>query len=304
MAKDYNNASICYTFTHEVLPTLALQNPNKFFRDVSCKKGCQYLQHLWKCVARKCSVFEEPPRITLEHGKLSNNMEICLISLPAPKNLLEAYYVAVVFRTRKRLFSKRVSEAHYFTLELGYDPHNRKEEQHVCEWLSVAPHPKRVNYGTIPSASQRLFTGVIEAALAKEILPCNHDQMVGSRRFVVEPKCGTVKFDRDHRATIIVHKEMPLSHSMGHIFLRNLYQSELAIFPEDSEELKQLVQKLEGWAGVTNGVWSGEQEEILVCQFDVWSNESAGFKSRTTGESVSPTLREAFEIMVPLDAKK
>ena len=294
------NTSVQYNFAHLALPLLSLGNPKRFYKDVFGRNGGRYLSEIWDGVARKRGVTGSRTHFLPEVSRLHNGMELCLISLPGPQQIEEAYYVAVTVCLEKHLFRNTAIKPHYFTLELGYDAEQKKNICHVCEWISPIPKPERINYGTIPTPSKSVFVGVIDAILSGDLQPSS-PQVHTRERFVRQPLCGTVTFDENQRATIIGKEGGSPTHAMGHIFLRMLYPTQQEVIPEYEDETAKLIQIIEEWAGVENDQWTSEQEEEFVQQFEQYASEKYPSLTFTMGSKpLSSALREVFEILCPL----
>lgn len=296
----HNKKSIRYNFAHIGLPTLALWNHKKFYKDVFNKNGNLYLNQIWLGLAGRMGIKDSYSFAPVEITNYSDGVEICLITLPDPKDIAEAYYVVVVAIVEKKLFRKQVTASRFFTLELGYDVVALTEAYHVCEWLSPVPVPERANYGTIPLVSKSLFLGVIEAIINGEI-NARSEQEITLGKFIKQPSCGTVVFDKDSRASWRISDEADMMHGMGHILLRDLYRTSFEALPEHKEKFKQMIIDVERWANVHNGYWSDEQEEQFALQYEAYLSEKFPNLLLNIDEVVlSPILEEVFEFMSPI----
>ncbi len=305
MLNEGDGRSIQYNFAHKALPMLALWNPNKFYKDVFNKNGNRYLNEIWEGLSGRMEVTEFYSFPPVEVGKLSSGIDSCLITLPTPEDLLEAYYIAVTVSVEKKLFRKQVSALRYFTLGLSYDPESQNERYHVCEWQSPTPRPNRTNYGTIPLISKSLFIGIIEAILSGEITAYIEPEESQRNKFVRPERSGTLLFKNDHPTTPEISEvsdTADLTNSMGRFFLHDFYQTQSEVLPEFQEEYNERIAKIERWAGVQNGCWSEAQMERFVRQYERYVGEKfPSLQSDDIGEPLSPVLREVFEAMIPLD---
>jgi len=157
--------SFFYNYAHVALPILSLGNPKKFYRDVSSRRGLQYLTSIWQGLANKMHVHQPHTGLDVSMTTLSPGIEIVIIRMPKPVASPEALYVGVAFHVKKQLIKTEVISARYFTLELGRNIVTREEEYHFCEWLGVIER-KHQNYGQLPHSDVQSFVQAIKSRLA------------------------------------------------------------------------------------------------------------------------------------------
>lgn len=156
--------SFFYNYAHMVLLILALGNPNKFYRDVSSRRGMQYLIRIWQGLANKMHVHQPHDGLDVSKKTLRPDTEIIIIRMPKPVASPEALYIGIAFRIKKQFVKTEVISSRYFTLELGQNTIAQNDEYYFCEWVG-AIEQKHLNYGRLPNSNVQTFVQAIETRL-------------------------------------------------------------------------------------------------------------------------------------------
>lgn len=164
----FSGGSMRYKFAHMVLPSLALMNRKKFYRDISGRNNTQYLSNLWQGLASRMNQVPQSHLFEVSRTRILN-YEAFIIKLPTPINIPEAFFAAVIFQVNKQFFSKTVNTVRYFTLELGVDPKNGMENTYfVCEWAgNMATKPKHFIHMMIKVPLEELFSTALKMVMEK-----------------------------------------------------------------------------------------------------------------------------------------
>lgn len=129
--------------------------------------GGRVLEDLWERVGAEASGDAPIPSrgLKLDVSKLADGVDCCVIALPEPKRVPEAYLVAAVHRpsTARNRFRKN-ELARYFTLELGRDLEGGTRSV-LCEWKRDQTH---VNMGTGPDPTTEAFRERINQLIGDE----------------------------------------------------------------------------------------------------------------------------------------
>lgn len=156
--------SFFYNYAHVALPILALGNPRKFYRDVSTRKGMQYLISIWQGLANKMRVHQLYEGLEVSLKTINPEVELIIIRMPKPIASPEAFYIGVAFKIQKQLLKSVAISSRYFTLELGRNLITQNEEYHFCEWVGAIEH-KHLNHGQLPNSDLQTFVQAIETKL-------------------------------------------------------------------------------------------------------------------------------------------
>ena len=139
-----------YYFAHVVLPDWCWRRPDEFFRLLNTPQRLYGFQLLW----RQAGQLIPPQRRTAPTGldctvRTTTEYTIFIVTLPPPTNIVEAYFVALVFgpfTSPPRLIER--TSVHCFTLELTLN-----QATFFCE-RSVQMHS---NFGPGPPAELEAF---------------------------------------------------------------------------------------------------------------------------------------------------
>lgn len=140
-----------YSFAHIGLPLIALGDPKSLLKNLTGPKANEYLGSLWEGLASRLGVDVPAVGPKRLHQVISPTCEAVFIQMPKPQASPEAFFVGIVFWTRKRLLRREISSVRYFTLELGPIP--TAPDYHLCEWTGRVPNLDHANFGTLPNAS-------------------------------------------------------------------------------------------------------------------------------------------------------
>ena len=88
-----------YFFAHVALPSLFFKSPTDFVHLMGTA-GIKFLENLWNRLTSE-EIDEGPISsrgLKLDISKLMSDVECCVISLPTPRSVAEAHFVAAVHR--------------------------------------------------------------------------------------------------------------------------------------------------------------------------------------------------------------
>jgi hypothetical protein len=161
-----------YDFGHVVLREMCSHNPMAFFQ-VMATPGIgkdDFLEKLWRITRDRCDakgpasfshkdVAVDPARI--------DDYPVILVTMPRPKVMTEAFYIAVVLLTPiEQIVAGNVPEKPlfgYYTLELGIAP-DESEYTMLCSWVEG----RHINFGEGPEAEPAAFLQAVAEKLQNE----------------------------------------------------------------------------------------------------------------------------------------
>ena len=147
-----------YMFAHKGIPSLFFYDPEKFLSILSVHADT-FLRDFWNKVGESLDKTElvASEGLACEVRKIVNGDVGALITLPPPKRITEAYFVAPVYRPQELSKNER---SRFFTLE--YNP-EYKNKTVLCEWEAEGPH---VNCGDGPEPSLEDFWKAVCTAVS------------------------------------------------------------------------------------------------------------------------------------------
>jgi hypothetical protein len=161
-----NTQSLHYNFAHIAMPTLALGNPKKLFKDLSKGDGLKYLVSIWEGLEARMHVRYPHEGLNLSKEALSDELEAFIIRMPKPKSVPEAFSLGIVFGVKKSFLKKEATSIRYFTLELGQSPIDSFVQYYFCEWAGRVVSPDHQNHGQLESSDRSLFIEAIRQAVS------------------------------------------------------------------------------------------------------------------------------------------
>jgi hypothetical protein len=144
-----------YLFAHRALPSIFHAEPEKFILALAKSRG-DVLNSLWGRVGQDV---QGPDLVTAEGlgyeiRNPGNETTIALITLPSPRCVTEAYFVALAYRPQKKgVFSSRKAVTRYITLEYGFETSGIPRTV-LCEWKGDGTH---LNMGNGPAPTLQAF---------------------------------------------------------------------------------------------------------------------------------------------------
>jgi hypothetical protein len=139
-------------FSHEVLPTLFHNNPERICKRFSGRSASEELQTIWR-IASKGDPLENSQKLPTFILKEIDQWSLILFTMPFTSYPPDALYICCAFYDG----DNNVHQSHrYFTLERGYhdDPANDTPVWFFCEWESKEKH---LNYGKLPDSDVNTF---------------------------------------------------------------------------------------------------------------------------------------------------
>ena len=130
-----------YTFTHQALPEIFFNDPQKFLNALRENKN-DFPRYIWGQM-EKLAKIEEGGKANEIYVEISSSREsfTYLISLPQPEFPTEAYYIAL---TSSNNNAQEEEEFHFYTLE--YDVNEKGESVSLfCEWVDQDMHQKLIS---------------------------------------------------------------------------------------------------------------------------------------------------------------
>ena len=110
-----------YVFVHTILKDLFFENGVQLIEVFGSPTGRQTLINLWEKVGSDIEGDELLPSENMDvKNYKKNDFEICLIQLPQPEKVTEAYYIALISGPQGK---------YYYTLEHTYGP-----DPVICFW--------------------------------------------------------------------------------------------------------------------------------------------------------------------------
>jgi hypothetical protein len=159
-----------YDFGHVVLREMCSHNPMAFFQVMATPGKDDFLANLWRITCERCDaqgpasfsykdVAVDPARI--------DDYPVILVTMPRPKVMTEAFYIAVVLLTPiEQIVAGNIPEKPsfgYYTLELGIAP-DESEYTMLCSWIDG----KHINLGEGPEAELSAFLQAVSEKLHNE----------------------------------------------------------------------------------------------------------------------------------------
>lgn len=158
-----------YIFVHRALPSVFYSDPKKFIALLT-QDGRGFLHFLWDRVwerelksNRMAGNRIAAYGLDCEIRKLQDGATLALITLPPPKGMTEAYFVAAVYRpSRRTLFPKQETLARFITLEYGRNLDGSPRTV-LCEWTDTHLHD---NMGDGPEPTLDAFFEAVCALIS------------------------------------------------------------------------------------------------------------------------------------------
>src|ERR1035437_2897119 len=118
-----------YDFGHVILREICSHNPMAFFQVLASPGKDDFLEKLWRITCERC---DEKGTASFSHTDVTvdsvriDDYPVILVTMPRPKVVTEAFYIAVVLLTpMDQIVAGNIPEKPsfgYYTLELGIAP--------------------------------------------------------------------------------------------------------------------------------------------------------------------------------------
>jgi hypothetical protein len=156
-----------YDFGHVVLREACSFNPMAFFQVLASPGREDFLENLWKIACKRCdgkgTAWFSPEEVAIESLMLGNYPTI-LVTMPLPRVMTEAFYVAIVLLTpMDQIVAGAIPEQPpfgYYTLELGIGPDDSRYTL-LCAWEDG----KHSSFGNGPDADPAAFLQAVAEKL-------------------------------------------------------------------------------------------------------------------------------------------
>ena len=111
-----------YLFAHRALPSLFFGDPARFMW-ACLDAGLPFLEEFWVHVAQSVEEDQrlEPDGLALTVRDPGEEVAVVLVTMPEPRAVPEAWFVAVAYRPARESNGKRGALARFITLEFGMD---------------------------------------------------------------------------------------------------------------------------------------------------------------------------------------
>jgi hypothetical protein len=156
-----------YDLGHVILREMCSHNPMAFFQVLASPGKDDFLEQLWRIACDRC---DEQGPVTFSHTDVAidptriDEYPVILVTMPRPKVMTEAFYIAVVLLTPMDQIMGGIiqgkPEIGYYTLELGIAP-DESEYTMLCSWVDG----KHVNFGEGPEADPAVFLQAVSEKL-------------------------------------------------------------------------------------------------------------------------------------------
>jgi hypothetical protein len=148
-----------YDFAHVVLREACSINPMAFFQVLASPGKEEFLENLWRASRERCNgtapAWFSSREIAIDSLMLENYPTI-LVTMPSPRVMTEAFYVAIVLLTpMDQIMAGTIPEQPdfgYYTLELGIAP-NEGRYTVLCAWKNG----QHLSFGNGPDADPTSF---------------------------------------------------------------------------------------------------------------------------------------------------
>ncbi|MDD4276083.1 MAG: hypothetical protein WCX32_01615 [Clostridia bacterium] len=150
--------TIQYYFSHIMLRNLVFSDTKTFVKNVALDANSMYhfLDYFWSEAIKEEPTLvniEGEPKFELSKSKFENGVELVLIKMPEPKQIGDAYFVALTLEENLR----------YFTLEKSESQFDKRPMNILSEWVLHNEHFHNNTYGEIDNLREGYLCGVIEA---------------------------------------------------------------------------------------------------------------------------------------------
>lgn len=137
-------------FVHQALPAMFFANPAKFVTTL-VERGDEVLHTLWHQVGQQVREANRisPAGLSAETRQLEDETRLVLITLPAPKGVTEAYFVALAYRPP----TQQKGLTRFITLEYSLSLEGSPGTM-LCEWTAEGQHG---NLGQGPEPTLEAF---------------------------------------------------------------------------------------------------------------------------------------------------
>lgn len=139
-----------YMFVHQALPAMFFADPAKFVTTLA-ERGDEVLQTFWHQVGQQIREANRipPAGLSAETRQLGDEARLILITLPAPKGVTEAYFVALAYRPP----TQQKGLTRFITLEYSLNLEGSPGTM-LCEWTADKRHR---NLGPGPEPTLEAF---------------------------------------------------------------------------------------------------------------------------------------------------
>jgi len=159
-----------YDFGHVILREMCSHNPMAFFQVLASPGKDEFLERLWRIACDRCDekgpVSFAPADVAIDATRI-DDYPVILVTMPRPKVMTEAFYIAVVLLTpMEQIVAGTIREKPefgYYTLELGIAP-DGSEYTLLCSWVDG----RHVNFGSGPEADPAAFLEAVSEKLQSE----------------------------------------------------------------------------------------------------------------------------------------
>jgi hypothetical protein len=160
-----------YVFAHLAFRAMVEASPMHVLMTLLSKdNGQNLLLEAWEQVGSQCTKGEvvDSAGLAYEIHEFGGKRPVVLITMPTPRGVREAYFVAVVITSPRRRFFlfERPASMQYFTLEIG-DPAKGDFDTVLGQWRGE----QHLNYSDSPAVDKQAFLKAIARVLRNEISP-------------------------------------------------------------------------------------------------------------------------------------
>lgn len=161
-----------YLFAHRALPSVLFRDPAWTLGVLGGPDGERFVRDLWAQAGARVPPEAQRPAdgLAVQVGGTGGNGLIASVHLPPPREITEAYRIAIVAKVADPSAPSldRLEYLRYFTLELGHDLAADRPCTFLGEWTRDGKHR---NLGIGPAVDEDAFIRAIFEVLQREQPP-------------------------------------------------------------------------------------------------------------------------------------
>ena len=154
-----------YVFGHGLLPGLFFSDPVRFMATLRSEKELM-LRFIWKRAGDRAGISDQAAgcQLACELLTIQNDVDVGLITCPAPQTMPDPFFVAAAYRPGKDAEPQKKPLTRWITLEYGLDT-EEDGAAWLCEWTESRVH---ANCGPLAETTPEAFLEAVSVMVGHE----------------------------------------------------------------------------------------------------------------------------------------